>query len=404
MKITLDISWFLGYNLGIDAETCKGVNFMNQNQQRPTAGGLQTGSPSFVMTLIATALFVCIMVPILLSCAANPSPKLTPYTGVPVVDPNGGSVSSDPDFVPVFAPSSVVVKPYSTANTATAVIDSQYGVLIDAETGEIIAQKSSNVQFSPASMTKVMTLIVACENLSQEDLEKKIPFSEEIHEYVTSGSYKGMELGLPVETGSGLSCLGDRYYVKDMLYGIGIKSAAACSYMVVKQICDSEADFVALMNQKAKDMGLKNTVFDNVVGFDSPGNQTTAEDMATIMAYAMQSDLIADILAPRTKDYGIKAHYTDDYGVEQTYNVWFESSFISRQEKYPQFNLTTARLDATKTGYTDESFIVCMATSKQTGKQYILVLGNKETSHATISEKFKATMMDIESVYNQYVK
>lgn len=377
---------------------------MNQNQQKTTAGGLQTGSASFATTLIATALFVCILVPVLLSCALNPSPKLTPYTGGTVAAPNKDAGSTDPDFVPVFAPSSVVVKPYATSNTAAAVIDSQYGVLIDAETGEILAQKSSDAQFSPASMTKVMTLIVACENLSQEDLERKIPFSEEIHEYVTSGSYKGMELGLPVETKSGLSCLGDRYFLKDMLYGIGIKSAAACSYMVVKEICDTEADFVALMNQKAKDMGLKNTVFDNVVGFDSTGNLTTAEDMATIMAYAMQSDLIADILAPRTKNYEIKAHYTDDYGVEQTYSVWFESSFVSRQEKYPQFKLTTARLDATKTGYTDESFIVCMATSKQTGKQYILVLGNRETSHNTLTEKFKATMIDIESMYNQYVK
>ena len=56
--------------------------------------------------------------------------------------------------------------------------------LSDAETGEILAGKSSSVQFSPASMTKVMTLIVACENLTQKDLERKIPFSEEIHEYV----------------------------------------------------------------------------------------------------------------------------------------------------------------------------------------------------------------------------
>ncbi len=376
---------------------------MDQNQRKSITGGLQTGGTSFLSVLIATALFVCILVPILLSCAFDPSPKLKPYIGGAAVD-NNGTDSSSSDFVPVFAPSSVVVKPYSTANTAAADCDSQYAVLIDAETGEILAQKSSNVQFSPASMTKVMTLIVACENLSQEDLERKIPFSEEIHEYVTSGSYKGMELGLPVETASGLTCLGDRYYVKDMLYGIGIKSAAACSYMVVREICETEADFVALMNQKAQELGLKNTVFDNVVGFDSAGNQTTAEDMATIMAYAMQSDLIADILAPRTKDYGIKAHYTDDFGVEQTYNVWFESSFVSREEKYPQFNLTTTRLDATKTGYTNESFIVCMATSKQTGRRYILVLGNKETSHTTISAKFQATMVDIESIYNQYVK
>jgi D-alanyl-D-alanine carboxypeptidase (penicillin-binding protein 5/6) len=189
-----------------------------------------------------------------------------------------------------------------------------------------------------------------------------------------------------------------------MLYGIGIQSAAACSYMVVREICDNEAEFVALMNQKAEALGLKNTVFDNAVGFDSAGNLTTAEDMAVIMAYAMQSELIADILAPRTDRYGIKAHYIDDTGAEATYNVWFESSFQSRQKHYKSFKLTTTRLDATKTGYTNESFIVCMATSKQTGKQYVLVLGNKETDYTSLSEKFKATMMDIEYLYNQYVK
>lgn len=377
---------------------------MNPSQPKSTADRLQTGTASFVMVLTATVLFVCILVPILLSCALHPSPKVLPYTGISGGDAQQQDPITDPEFVPVFAPSSVVIKPYATSQTATASIDSQYGVLIDAETGEILAKKSSDVQFSPASMTKVMTLIVACENLSQEDLVRKIPFSQEIHEYVTSGDYKGMELGLPVKTSSGISCIGDQYYIKDMLYGIGIKSAAACTYMVVKEICDTEAEFVELMNQKAEQMGLKNTVFDNVVGFDSAGNQTTAEEMAVIMAYAMQSDLIKDILIPRSERYGIKAHYTDDYGVEKSYDVWFESSFISRQEKYPSFKLTSARLDATKTGYTNESFIVCMATSKQTGKQYILVLGNQSTSHSTIPEKFKATMMDIELMYNQYVK
>lgn len=378
---------------------------MNQNQPKTVTAKLQIGSASFAMMLIATVLFVCIFVPMLLACVFHPSPQLVPYVAESAAESDGNeNEPPQKEFVPVFAPTSAAVKPYSTSNTATATIDSQYGVLIDAETGEILAKKSSDIKFSPASMTKVMTLIVACENLSQDDLERKIPFSEEIHEYVTSGQYKGMELGLPVETASGLNCLGDRYYIKDMLYGIGIKSAAACSYMVVKEICDTEAEFVTLMNQKAKELGLENTVFDNVVGYDSTGNQTTAEDMAVIMAYAMQSDLISDILQPRTADYGIKAHYTDDYGVEQTYNVWFESSFVSRQEKYPQFNLMTARLDATKTGYTNESFIVCMATSKETGKQYILVLGNQSTTHSTISEKFKATMMDIETMYNQYVK
>ena len=371
---------------------------------------MNTGSASFLLALVATALFVCILVPVLLSSAANPSPRLKPYVGNTITsDPE--TPTGEPDFVPVFAPSPVVIKPYDNAQTVVfdpkdekSKVDSEFAVLLDAETGEILAGKQSDVKFSPASMTKVMTLIVACENLSAEDLERKIPFSEEIHEYVTSGNYKGMELGLPTITPSGLNCIGDFYYVKDMLYGIGVKSAAACTYMVVREICDSEEEFVALMNEKARSMGLKNTIFDNVVGFDSVGNQTTAEDMAVIMAYAMQSELIADILKPRDRVYEIKAHYTDENGEERTYGVQFESSFLSRKEKYKNFQLTTTRLDATKTGYTNESFIVCMATSKQTGKKYILVLGNQKSDHTTISEKFKATMKDIEFLYNEYVK
>ena len=378
---------------------------MNQNPKKTIAEGMQIGSTPFWMTLIAMALFVCILIPILLSCAFDPSPKLTAYTGTPI---SNEPTITDPAFIPVFAPSSVVVKPYVTGQTvsfdqSTTLVDSQYAVLMDAETGEIIAAKQSRVQFSPASMTKVMTLIVACEHLSQEDLERKIPFSEEIHEYVTSGDYKGMELGLPVKTKSGLSCIGDRYIVKDMLYGIGVKSAAACTYMVVREICDSEADFVALMNAKAQEMGLTNTVFDNVVGFDSKGNQTTAEDMATIMAYAMQSELIADILKPRTNNYTISAHWEKE-GQLTTYNVSLKPSFKSRLDKYSSFALTGVSLEACKTGYTNESFIVVSAISKTTGARYILVLGDKENgTHESITTKFENTMIDIETMFNTFV-
>ncbi len=348
------------------------------------------------------------LVPVLASDVYCGSPKLV----LSPLNTNPGADEDPPEqtFVPIFAPSSVVIKPSATSQTVVfdkddkTKVDSQFAVLLDAETGEILAGKQSDVQFSPASMTKVMTLIVACENLTEADLERKIPFSEEIHEYVTTGDYKGMDLGLPTIDSSGNNYIGDCYYIKDLLYGIGIKSAADCTYMVVKEICDSEEAFVALMNQKAKEMGLTQTVFNNVVGFDSAGNQTTAEDMAVIMAYAMQSDLIADILTPRSTPYGIRGYYTDHDGVEKDYGVTFKSTFTSRKEKYEKFNLTTTRLDATKTGYTNESFIVCMATSKQTGKQYILVLGNQKTDYATLTEKFKATMIDIEYLYNQYVK
>ena len=369
---------------------------------------INSGSVSFFCFFLVTVLFVLALVPILTSFAYHESPKLL----LASLNNDSGGEKEPPEqsFVPVFAPSSVVIKPNATSQTVVfgkddkTKVDSQFAVLLDAETGEILAGKQSDVQFSPASMTKVMTLIVACENLSAQDLERKIPFSEEIHKYVTTGEYTGLELGLPTITSSGINCIGDSYYIKDLLYGIGIKSAADCTYMVVKEICDNEQDFVSLMNQKAKEMGLTKTVFNNVVGFDSAGNQTTAEEMAVIMAYAMQSDLIADILTPRSASYGIRAYYTDVDGEERDYGVWFESTFASRKDKYKQFNLTTSCLDATKTGYTNESFIVCMATSKQTGRQYVLVLGNQKTDYTTLTEKFKATMIDIEFLCNEYIK
>ncbi len=305
---------------------------------------------------------------------------------------------------PVFSGGAAVVLPWATDATAEpdTAIDSKYAVLIDAQSGEVLAQKNSTVLFSPASMTKVMTLIVACEQLTNEDLERKIPLTHEIVEYVTTGEYFGTEVSLPTESG-GMTCIGDCYYIKDLLYGIGVMSAADCTYMIVREVAESEDAFVALMNAKARELGLQSTSFDNAVGFDSATNTTTAEDMAVIMAYAMQCELIADILKPRSENMVIQAYYEYD-GEEKTYSVYLKPSIKSRLDKYPAFSLDTAALTATKTGYTNESFIVVAAKSKTTGKSYILVLGDAAgDTQESLTQKFKNTMIDVEYMLNTYV-
>ena len=111
--------------------------------------------------------------------------------------------------------------------------------------------------------------------------------------------------------------------------------------------------------------------------------------MAQIMAYAMQSELIADILEPRTSNYTITAHWEKD-GEPVTYNVNLKPSYKSRLDKYSSFSLTGVSLEACKTGYTNESFIVISAVSKATGARYILVLGDKENgTQESITTKFK---------------
>ncbi|MBO7273950.1 MAG: D-alanyl-D-alanine carboxypeptidase, partial [Clostridia bacterium] len=265
-----------------------------------------------------------------------------------------------------------------------------------------VAQKNADIAFSPASMTKVMTLIVACENLKTADLDRQIPLSYDVVEYVTSGEYLGTEVALPRESG-GISCIGDTYSIKDLLYGIGVSSAADCTYMIVKEVAGTEEAFVNMMNAKANALGLTNTHFDNAVGFDSTTNVTTACDMAQIMAYAMQSDLIVDILKPRTANYTITAHWEKD-GEPATYNVNLKPSYLSRLDKYSEFSLSGVKLEACKTGYTNESFIVVSAVSKTTGARYILVLGDKNNgTQESITTKLKNTMVDMEIMFNTFV-
>ena len=314
------------------------------------------------------------------------------------------TIPPTPQSSAVFSGGTVI--PYaiedSRTQTVSSEIDAYYGILIDMQSGKIVAQKNADTTFSPASMTKVMTLIVACENLKKEDLDRQLPLSRDVVEYVTSGNYAGTELSLPQESG-GYNCIGDTYTIKDLLYGIGVSSAADCTYMIVKEVAGTEAAFVDMMNEKARELGLADTQFDNAVGFDSATNITTAKDMAQIMAYAMQSELIADILEPRTSNYTITAHWEKD-GEPVTYNVNLKPSYKSRLDKYSSFSLTGVSLEACKTGYTNESFIVISAVSKATGARYILVLGDKENgTQESITTKFKNTMVDIETMFNTFV-
>ena len=314
------------------------------------------------------------------------------------------TIPSESQNSPIFSGGTVIPYAVGDANTKTvsSEIDAYYGILIDMQSGKIVAQKNADTSFSPASMTKVMTLIVACERLTGKDLNRQLPLSDDVVNYVTSGKYFGTELALPQESG-GYTCIGDTYTIKDLLYGIGVSSAADCTYMIVKEVAGTEAAFVDMMNAKTRELGLVDTQFDNAVGFDSTTNITTARDMAQIMAYAMQSELIADILKPRTSDYIITAHWEKN-GEPTTYNVNLRPSYKSRLDKYPSFSLTGVNLEACKTGYTNESFIVLSVLSKTTGTRYILVLGDKDNGmQENITTKLKNTMVDIETMFNTFV-
>ncbi|MBQ8416364.1 MAG: D-alanyl-D-alanine carboxypeptidase, partial [Clostridia bacterium] len=314
--------------------------------------------------------------------------------------------------VPVFTGGTVPAKPHTTSASQTVSLDvcTKYVTLINAKTGEIVASLNHDVRFSPASMTKVMTLIVMCEKLTEKDMDVPLTMTDELYTMVRTGSFVGTEnYGIDVD---------DQYKIKDLLYGIGMESASDCTMLIVDYLCESQEEFAELMNQKVEALGLQNTKFDNPVGYESENNYTTANDMAVIMAYAMQSELIKDVLGKEIHT-GKAAGYNKAGEFLPEFNFTFFNTFTgaheeSRESAYEKhykvdFSLSTAKLLAGKTGYWEypnaedsanpikHHCLSIYLSSKSDKTEYVLIIGGG-------TQPGYRVMKDITDLLDTYVK
>jgi D-alanyl-D-alanine carboxypeptidase (penicillin-binding protein 5/6) len=183
-----------------------------------------------------------------------------------------------------------------------------------------------------------------------------------------------------------------------------VESASDCTALIVFELCSSEAEFVALMNQKVTELGLTQTHFDNAIGYNSDDNYTTASEMGMILSYALQCDRIKDILS--VTSYRFEAYYYNNEGEYAPFGfTYYSTLFRSRMETYEKhsgkkFSLSTATLEAGKTGYLDSSFLACQAKGKNNSR-YILILGDATGSSAGLACYY--TMRDVKYVLDTYV-
>ncbi len=358
----------------------------------------------FSVTVAAVALFVCLLVAVMTVRTVLPSHGADKPSGseAGTGDPSN---PSDPGAI-LFTPGAAVL-PKSGANTKSiSEISSDYAILIDAETGEILAGKDADTRFSPASMTKVMTLLVACENLKERDLSQPVTNTEEIHNYVRAGKYRGLTVHW-ADVGDGSNLL-------EQLYGIGVVSAADCVMMVASYICkkatpaENEAAFVDLMNAEVERMGLRNTHFDNPVGYDSENNYSTASDMAAIMMRALQCERIREILSTPSRKFSAFG-YNKNGDFVPAYNSQFYSTLFNvngtgriaaYEKKYGTFKLASLSLGGGKTGTLGSGSnymysLVSFARTADNSKTYICVTG--ETNGGA------EVMKDAKTIYDNYI-
>ena len=227
-------------------------------------------------------------------------------------------------------------------------------LVIDADTGKIIAAKNENERFAPASLTKMMTAYIleyelSKGNVSTDDL---VLISEKA--WRTQGSRMFIREGTQVRLG-------------DLMKGIVIQSGNDASVAVAEHIAGSEAAFADLMNQHAKLLGMKNTNFMNATGLPAETHESSAFDLA-LLAKAIIQDF--------PEHYGI---YSEKYF---TYNK-------IRQPNRNKLLWRDKTVDGLKTGHTDAAGYCLVASAKRDGMRLIsVVLGTSdEEARARESQK-----------------
>lgn len=261
-------------------------------------------------------------------------------------------------------------------------ITASHAALADLSTGEIIASRKADEKIYPASMTKVMTLIVVVENLPYESsLKDTVVISQEVFDSMEQQGASGIGLGV-----------GETLTVESLLYALMLESDGIAACELARYVAGSEEDFVELMNQKAEKMGLTGTHFENPTGLYHPNHYSTSREIASIMAYAMNMSLCRKVLLTQTYN----APATDATGY--SFHYFLQHNLIVRQfKRYTPNQPSAVTVLAGKTGFTDESgyCLVTYAASPQ-GHGFVCV--------TVQGDNYGTNIADYLTIYNTYAK
>lgn len=238
------------------------------------------------------------------------------------------------------------VKAYDTYATSA--------IIMDMDSNNVIYSDNINAVRSVASISKIMTAIVAIENADVNDM---VVIGDEILSAYGSGIYikQGEELSL-----------------EDLLYGLMLRSGNDAALAIAKYVGGDVDNFVNMMNDKAVEIGMKNTTFNNPHGLDvDGGNLSTAYDMALLTSYAMKNDEYKKIVA--TKKYTLKTN--------MNYYSW-----INKNKLLHSHNFITGG----KTGFTDVARRTLVTTASMDNINLVVVTlndGNDFNDHIKLYEE-----------------
>ena len=239
-----------------------------------------------------------------------------------------------------------VVKVSAIENLAP---NSKSAILIETSTGKIIYENNKDEKLAPASMTKIMSMLLIMEAIDSG----KLSYEDDVVISENAANMGGSQVFL--ETG-------EIYKVKDLLKGIAIASGNDAVVAMAEKVAGSEEEFVKMMNDKVTALGLKNTVFKNPHGLDTEGHFSTAYDMAIIARELLKHE---DIL-----------NYTGIYEDYLKKNDG-SSTWLVNTNKLVRFY---DGVDGLKTGFTETAKYCVTTTAKKNNMRLLSVVMGAETS------------------------
>jgi D-alanyl-D-alanine carboxypeptidase len=225
-------------------------------------------------------------------------------------------------------------------------VQSDAAIVMEASTGTILYAKNIHDTYYPASITKILTSLVAIENSSMNEI---VDFSKKaVYDVDLDSSRIGIDVG-------------EKLTMEQSLYGIMLESANEVSYAIGEHISGNVESFAALMNKKAKELGCLDSNFVNPHGLPDDNHYTTAYDMALISRAAINNEEFRKITGTRT------------YSIPPT-NLQKETRWLANHHKFVKGAINFDGIIGGKTGYTSKAKYTLVTFAERNGMTLISVI------------------------------
>ena len=273
------------------------------------------------------------------------------------------------DALPVFTEAPAETEQTQTLNLQ---LYSESAILIDLETNTVISEKEPDARIFPASMTKVMTALVACEHI--ENWDDTFHMTQSIIDplYLADATLAGFVDGEDVN-------------MLDLVYGTILPSGAEATEALAITIAGSEEAFAEQMKEKAVELGHVNTHFVDASGLHDDNHYTTVRDMSVILRAAMQNEICRQVLSAAT--------YTTKPTEQHPDGLSMYNKFLSRVGVADQ---NGAEIQGAKTGYTTQAMNCCASFGLSPSGRRLLAV----TAHAWTGDFCIEDHIALYSIYN----